>query len=166
MTPAIRRLLVPVDFSAGSNKAVEYAVVLATALRAAVHLLHVIEETFAAEAPGESAAATGPSPRERAAAETQASVAAIAARFSGTGGRVTTEVRSGRAARQIVGVALNRGADLIVMGTHGRTGLYQVMYVSVAQYVLRKAPCPVLAVCEPGLDYTPASAGGSAARAS
>lgn len=165
MTPAIRRMLVPIDFSAGSTKATEYAAALATTLGASIHLLHVLDEPFAAQAPWEFYAPDTPR-RGRTLQETQAKLAAIEAGLRRTGAKVTVEVRTGRAAREIVAVATDRGTDLIVMGTHGRTGLAHMMYGSVAEQVVRKAPCPVLAVGEPGLAYRPDSAGSPALRVS
>ena len=56
------------------------------------------------------------------------------------------EVASGPAAETIVQIAQERAADLIVMGTHGRTGLRHLLLGSVAEKVVRLAPCPVLTV--------------------
>jgi nucleotide-binding universal stress UspA family protein len=106
-------------------------------------------------APWEFGAAEAAERRERAVWETEGRLAAIAAGFRPCGTKVTTEVRGGRAAREIVAVATDRGADLIVMGTQGRTGLAHVVYGSVAEQVIRKAPCPVLAVCERLIDRCP-----------
>src|SRR4051795_5831502 len=118
MTPSIRRLLVPIDFSTGSDRASQYAAVLATALGASVHLLHVLEESFATHAVWEGDALDVSARRERAVRESEARLSAIAAGFARTGARVTTEVRSGPAAREILAVAERRGTDLVVMGTH------------------------------------------------
>ena len=60
------------------------------------------------------------------------------------GGPITTEVRTGPAARMILEFATEKGIDLIVMGTHGRTGLAHIVMGSVAERVVRMAPCPVL----------------------
>jgi nucleotide-binding universal stress UspA family protein len=139
---------------------------MATALGASVHLLHVVEAAVVRGAQRDSSAADMPGLRLHAIRDGYRKLAASAARFSESGGRVTTEVRSGRAPREIVAVAHSRGTDLIVMGTHGRTGLYQVVHGSVAHHVVRHAPCPVLAVRERGMDYTPVTAAGSAVRAS
>lgn len=166
MIPAIRRMLVPIDFSAGSNRATDYAIVMAAALGASVHLLHVVEAAFVREAHWNPAAPETPALRLHAIRDGYRKLAASATRFSESGGRVTTEVRSGRAPREIVAVAHSRGMDLIVMGTHGRTGLYHVMHGSVAHHVVRNAPCPVLAVCERSMDDTPVTAVTSAVRAS
>jgi nucleotide-binding universal stress UspA family protein len=60
--------------------------------------------------------------------------------------RIRTEFVEGDPGREILRVARETGADLIVMGTHGRTGLTRLLTGSVAEHVLRKAPCPVLTV--------------------
>ena len=159
MTPAIRRLLVPIDFSAGSDRASQYAAVLATALGASIHLLHVIEESFATHEVWECDAFDVSARRERAVRESEARLAAIAAGFASTRATVTIEVRCGRAAREILAVAERRGTDLVVMGTHGRTGLMHLLYGSVAEHVVRKAGCPVLAVCESGTSHIPETNG-------
>ena len=59
-------------------------------------------------------------------------------------GAVSTEVRTGNAARAILEAARERNADLMVMGTRGRTGIAHVVMGSVAERVVRLAPCPVL----------------------
>src|SRR3954451_10003570 len=151
MTPCIRRLLVPIDFSAGSDRASQYAAVLARALGASVHLLHVLEESFATHAVWDEDALDVSARRERAVRESEAKLSAIAAGFASTAATVTIEVRCGRAAREILAVSERRGTDLVVMGTHGRTGLQHLLHGSVAEHVLREAPCPVLAVCESGV---------------
>ena len=58
--------------------------------------------------------------------------------------RVSTEVRTGDPTKQILDAARDHGADLIIMGTHGRTGVTHVVMGSVAERVLRQASCPVL----------------------
>ena len=61
-------------------------------------------------------------------------------------GRVTCHVREGNAAAEILALASECGCDLIVMGSHGRTGLGRLLMGSVAEHVVRKAPCAVLTV--------------------
>lgn len=160
MNPAIRRLLVPVDLSAGSSNATEHAAVMATALGAAVHLLHVLEEPFV----GTWAFSVPDRPhRRQRTVGAEAKLAAIAAGFSRTGATVTTEVRSGRAAREIIAVATERDTDLILMGARGRACSSRATYGSVAEQVVRTAPCPVQAASEPDVDVLPARAGVSTA---
>jgi universal stress protein A len=62
---------------------------------------------------------------------------------------VTVQLREGDAAAEILQEAVEAGADLIVMGSHGRTGLGHLLLGSVAEAVLRRAPCPVLTVKNP-----------------
>lgn len=71
--------------------------------------------------------------------------------------RVETRLAEGDPAREIVAAAKETDADLVVMGTHGRTGLGRLLLGSVAELVLRKAPCPVLTVKGPVL--VPAESG-------
>ena len=64
--------------------------------------------------------------------------------------QVTTRIEVGRPAAAIVRLASEGGADMVVMGTHGRTGLKHALLGSVAEKVVRKAPCAVLTVRAPG----------------
>jgi universal stress protein A len=76
--------------------------------------------------------------------------------MSGSGGAATnirTEVCVGRASWEIVRLARECGADLIILATHGHTGLKHVLLGSTAEYVVRHAPCPVLTVREREQDF-------------
>ncbi|MEO8077637.1 MAG: universal stress protein, partial [Acidobacteriota bacterium] len=86
-------------------------------------------------------------------------LAAIAAGFTLAGATVTIEVRSGSPAREIIAVAAQRRTDLILIGAHGRTCSSHAVYGSVAERVVRTAPCPVLTACEPAFDFVPVMAG-------
>ena len=66
----------------------------------------------------------------------------------------TTEVVNGRPFLEIIRIARERKSDLIVIGTHGRGALTQMLLGSVTEKVVRKAPCPVLSVREPGHEFT------------
>jgi len=63
-------------------------------------------------------------------------------------------IKEGEAFYEIIQVARLESADLIVMGTHGRTGLDHVLFGSTAERVVRKAPCPVMTVRLPGKQFT------------
>ncbi|MBI4592583.1 MAG: universal stress protein [Candidatus Rokubacteria bacterium] len=118
-------ILVAVDFSPCSERALEVARDYAGRLGARLHILHVVW-------PGID---PGPDARlERLAADSQASIPVVPA------------VASGVPAVQIVRYARRHPIDLIVVGTHGRTGLSRVLLGSVAERVVRTAPCPVLTV--------------------
>jgi nucleotide-binding universal stress UspA family protein len=151
MTENITRILVPVDFSPHAERAVRYAATLARRFDATLHLLHVVEDPFLSGA--WSPEAYVPNVTEllqdlTAGAERQ--LAGLRASVAALGITVTTAVITGRPAPAIVSHADQGGFDLIVMGTHGRTGLSHVVIGSVAERVVRKAPCPVLTVHLPG----------------
>jgi nucleotide-binding universal stress UspA family protein len=140
-------ILVPTDFSATSDAALDYARALAAKFDASLELLHVVEGSFASGPMGTEAFVTS-SPAIQAAlmedARTRLSVRVTAddrARFN-----ARTEVIAGQSARVILEYAQERGIDAIVMGTHGRTGVAHLLMGSVAEKVVRHAPCPVLTV--------------------
>ncbi|OFW05234.1 MAG: hypothetical protein A3I61_10790 [Acidobacteria bacterium RIFCSPLOWO2_02_FULL_68_18] len=139
------RILVPTDFSSPSDAAFECARLLQLRFGASVHLLHVLEDALL-EGPfgGEVFVAA---PAERRAARLRDARARLSHRVP-TGGResarLTSEVVLGPAADTIVHHAADNGFDLIVMGTHGRTGLAHLLMGSVAERVVRGASCPVV----------------------
>ena len=142
----VTRILVPTDFSANSDEALEYAVMLAGRCGASVQLLHVLDDPFVAEGlAAEAYLAEAPAmrtamlnnARERLAHRTGPSQPGVA---------ITSEVLFGHGARTIAEFAAARGIELIVMGTHGRTGVAHVLIGSVAERLVRTAPCPVLTV--------------------
>lgn len=139
----IKRILVPTDFSPTSDLAMDYAADLARKLGAAIQLLHVVDEpSFAAVYP-DGYFVDLPALRVQAMDEAQKRFAALAGRVDLD---VTTDVQFGRPAVVIADQALARGTDLIVMGTHGRGGVAHLLLGSVAERVVRTAPCPVLTV--------------------
>lgn len=140
------RILVPTDFSEPSDAALEYARVLATRFGASLHLVHVLEHPVMGAFGGE--AYVGASPALDATFRTDAE-AALAARLPEAERarlRATTEIVDGPAATTIVDYAAARQISLIVMGTHGRTGLAHALLGSVSEHVVRLAACPVLTV--------------------
>lgn len=140
----ISRILVPTDFSVDADAAFRYALELARTFQAEIHLLYVVDnplsagmwssEIYAAEIAGLQVNLVRDA-EERLKQLVPAGVE-----------RVSTEVRTGSPTAQILDTACDRGSDLIVMGTHGRTGIAHVVMGSVAERVLRQAPCPVLAL--------------------
>jgi nucleotide-binding universal stress UspA family protein len=89
--------------------------------------------------------------------EAEASLAAVVAGVAGPSPKVRSQVLEGSPAARIVDVAAEEGADLIVVGTHGRTGLDRVLLGSVADRVLRTAKCPVVTVGALPAGTTPAA---------
>jgi nucleotide-binding universal stress UspA family protein len=139
---AISRILVPTDFSADADAAFDYALGLARKFDASVHLLHVVEDPLAAgmwSAGVYTAEIAGLQVNLVRDAEERLRRSVPDAAAS-----VSTEVRTGNAAREILKVAQERNADLLVMGTRGRTGIAHILMGSVAERVVRLAMCPVL----------------------
>lgn len=144
----IQHILVPVDFSPSSEAALPYALAFARRYKAKITLLHVIptnvyavgemtywqlsEQVFSAfeEEAAQKLAATF-TPEERQELE------------------IEEKVTQGVPFAEIVQEAREGQVDLIIMGTHGRTGLSHFVLGSVTEHVIRKAPCPVLTVRVP-----------------
>ena len=137
-----QHILVPTDFSPGSEYALTAATGLARQFRARltlIHAAHVPDEFDLYLRIMEPALR-----REMEACRKRVEEAAVPA---------DTLVTRGAAAQTIVETARARSVDLIVMGTHGRTALQHLLIGSVAERVLRLAPCPVMVV--PGKSHQP-----------
>src|SRR5688500_17795398 len=155
----IRRILCPVDFSDYSRRALDHAIAIARWYGSTVTALHVVSPA--------PAAGYGPGPgtfppmvltavhRAHLLAETRAFVEAEGAPGVGT----EAVVREGQTAAEIVDQATGMNADLLVIGTHGRSGFERLLLGSVAEKVLRKARCPVLTVPGRLPDAVPAGPG-------
>jgi nucleotide-binding universal stress UspA family protein len=149
----LHRILVPTDFSKHSQNALTYAIAFAEKFQAELYLLHVVQD-LAVFVPDMVTVAPPPAP-----AMEQLTNAARQAldrvvrdhkleRFS-----LHREVREGAPFYEIVRFAQEATIDLIIMGTHGRGGLAHVLLGSVAEKVVRKAPCPVLTVRHPEHEF-------------
>ena len=144
----IRRILCPLDFSRFSRHAFEQAVTLAREFGADISAVHV----YAVAPAGIVVPAAGPvvadpialSPAVR--ASLTANVREVMQEVDAAGVTVNTDVIEGDPVGAILDRATAWDADLIVMGTHGRTGLERLVVGSVTEKVLRKASCPVLTV--------------------
>ena len=140
-------ILVPTDFSELSGVALEFGQELAERCGASLHLLHVIEDPFVAGAiPSEVYVPDVPALRASLVTEAEAQLASLVPDRVRDALRVTTEVLVGNAASAICEAAAATPCDLIVMGTHGRTGVAHLFLGSVAEKVVRTAPCPVLTI--------------------
>jgi nucleotide-binding universal stress UspA family protein len=140
----VQRIVCPIDFSDASAAAERQAASLAGALGAEVLLLHVATETpLYRETLG--------TPGVRQVFEAQRAwvsdtLAARVQALAGTGVRARSVVKLGVPWQEIVQTAIDEKADMIVMGTQGRTGLDRLLIGSVAERVVRHAPCPVMTV--------------------
>lgn len=148
----IERIVCAVDFSENSEYALRYAIGLARIFNAELRLVHVVELPFL---PSYSLAgvpdlslpveAVEQGARER----MQEALEACREAFPQAEG----EVRTGAAFVEVIAYARQVEADLIVVGTHGRTGLSHMLMGSVAEKIIRKAPCPVLSVKHPDHEF-------------
>jgi nucleotide-binding universal stress UspA family protein len=140
----IRQILCPVDFSPFARRALDYAAVLARWYEAELTVLHIspLMPTLFGMEPAVNAATLAPFDREALGRELL--------KFVGETANATPRpqllVRSGPAAATVLGYAVENNTDLIVLGTHGRTGFERFMLGSVTEKVVRKATCPVLTV--------------------
>lgn len=139
---SIGRILVPVDFSEHSHKALRYALAFATQFNAEVTLVHIVEQMVY---PGDwmypPLATT-----DFAAEKREEVLARMRALDAGSGVKTQHVVRLGRAWQEVIEIAKETKSDLIILATHGYTGLKHALLGSVAEKIVRHAPCPVLSV--------------------
>ncbi len=141
----ITDILVPTDFSEHAQQALEYAKELARRLGARLHIIHVVEPIIYPAEWGYSQMGLTELEHEltrMAQQEIDKLVDAIRAE----GIPVRGEVLHGRASEQIVRYAQEHNIGLISIGTHGRSGLEHFLFGSTTERVLRKSPCPILAI--------------------
>ncbi len=144
---AVKRILVPIDFSPDSLNALTYACDFAKRFGAELLILHVVDQTYLASTPELSLA----NPRFGKLLEEQWRVAntqteRLGADLKKRHLRFRTFVRRGTPSQVIVEAAQRNAADLIIMSTHGHTGLAHMLIGSVAERVVRSAHCAVLTV--------------------
>ena len=153
MNIVVKKILCPTDFSENSEHAMKYALALATLSQAQLELLHVVEPI----AYPQSTELFEPMLDEveltmkmEAAYQKQLEDQVVALKDDYP--KITGKLVTGNTFLEIIQAA--RGdVDMIVMGTHGRTGLAHVLIGSVAERVVREAPCPVLTVKHPEHEF-------------
>jgi universal stress protein A len=143
----LKQILHPTDFSEHSAEATKYACALVEQFQAELHLLHVVEKLGSTipEAVIEMASALDDY-LEKAEIKALEKLSHVLDPTWEKGRQVTLATRLGSPFVNIIEYAREHQIDLIVMGTHGRTGLSHVLIGSVAERVVRMAPCPVLTV--------------------
>jgi nucleotide-binding universal stress UspA family protein len=140
----VQHVLVPIDFSATPDRALAYAIALAQQLQARLTLLHVLDMTpvtMDEMTPGVAAIYL-----EAQETEAQRLLQASRERVQRAGLQGESLLVQGTPTQTILDTASEQGVDLIIIGTHGRTGLTHVFLGSVAEHVVRQGPCPVLVV--------------------
>lgn len=143
----LKRILVPIDFSPLSKKAVHYATRLAQQFGAELNLFYVVEPEISPAFDGFMIAPPPISPCTTNGYANRLDRLASSVRTAGVR-QVQSTVRTGLAAFEIVEAAKELDVDLIVIATHGYTGWKHFAIGSTAERVVRAAPCPVLVVRE------------------
>ena len=142
----IRSIMHPTDFSPASRAALKRAIEMAQANRAPLVIAHVMAPVIPMMGEGYVSPKVYEEMDAAARAHARKQLAALLARVKRGGVRASTLLLEGIPHEQIRRAAKARQADLIVMGTHGRTGLARFFMGSVAERVIGTAPCPVLTV--------------------
>ncbi|ENO3978177.1 universal stress protein [Aeromonas veronii] len=140
--PSIKTLLCPVDFSQMSRAVLDYAVFMAQSHQAQLKLIHVVDQLHGFDSYKilhMTAIEITHEMERQARTQLKELVATLPI-------PATFDIRFGRAADEIVIQAKEDEAELIVMGSHGRSGISHLLVGSVAESVVRHAPCPVLVV--------------------
>ncbi|TSD15056.1 universal stress protein [Haloglomus irregulare] len=141
--PTCERVLLPTDGSGTAERAVDHAVAIADAIDGELHALNVVD---VAAAGGQRDPVPSGTAVEALTEQGEAAVDAVAERADDAGVPVVTAVRQGFPESRIRTYARENGADVVVMGTHGRTGLGRVLLGSTVERLVRRAEMPVCAV--------------------
>ncbi len=142
----IRRILHPTDFSAASRPALKWALELARSNGGSLTLVHVMSPILPMVGDGYISPQAWDDLERQVRAHAQKEIGKLIAKARKAGVRAASVLLEGTPADRIVRAARSRGADLIVMGTHGRGGLAKLFLGSVAERVVATAPRPVLTV--------------------
>jgi nucleotide-binding universal stress UspA family protein len=147
-----RNVLLATDFSAPAREAAAHALALAEATGATLHLLHVIEEFSYWES---FSLKTFPSSDVLGELESNARLALddLFEEEERGGLRVETHVRHGKPFVEIIRAARDLEVDVVVIGSHGASGLAETLFGSTAERVVSKAPCAVLVVRHPEHEF-------------
>ena len=150
----LQSILVPVDFSDCSDTAVKYGYALAEAFGATLHLVNVVQDPYTMPWATEGFAAPIGDLLTDWERQAKCRLAALVPTEALAPTVVSTPV--GSPSREIVAYAVQHRIDLIVLGTHGRAPIGHMLLGSVAERVVRTAPCPVLTVRHPQREFVAA----------
>jgi universal stress protein A len=150
----IKRILFPTDFSPDNDAALEYASALAAESGAMLYIVHVDDSTNVSAALGEPGymypSAWGPNGRREVRERLTMVIPSVAS------ARYEHRYLTGSPVRELLKFARREHVDLIVMASHGRTGLARLLMESIAEGVMRGAQCPVVVVKQPASHREPA----------
>jgi nucleotide-binding universal stress UspA family protein len=149
----VKNILCPVDFSNSGDAAMSYAASLAKEYQAELHLVHVYEQPFAYVDGGFASAPVPAVPP----ADMEAEEAKLEAVKPEKDVKFLRQFIVGSPADELVNYAKEQNIDLVVMGTHGRTGLNRLLMGSIAEGIVRRSPCPVLTIKQPAKELQESS---------
>lgn len=142
----LKRVCVATDFSKPAQRAFQYGLVFAKQFGAELHLLHVIEDIIPTiPEPGLAMLPTQEIMNSLRQASEEGMKKVVSAQDV-SGVRIVQVVREGVPFRELGDYAKKESIDLVIVGTHGRSGLSHLLLGSVAERIVRSAPCPVLTV--------------------
>lgn len=143
-----QNILVPYDFSEYSKNSLEYAIDFCSFFKAKIYLIHVIEPVLypADFSMGQIALPAIDAEFEN---KIKEEIDKVAKNFIGEKLQYETIVKTGKPFVEIIETASEINADLIIIATHGKSGVEQILFGSTAEKVVRKAPCPVLTIRNP-----------------
>ncbi len=144
-TVSLKKILVPQDFSEYSLHALKYAVTFAELFKSELIVLHIVEP-IVYPADFSFGQVSIPAMEEEIRKHSEEQLNELVEREIPAGIKATPIIRVGKPFIEIVEVAKGENADLIVISSHGRTGMDHVLFGSTADKVVRKAPCPVLTI--------------------
>ena len=150
----LKNVLVATDFSEASDAALTYGRTLARTFGATLHVLHVTENVYLRSFGSEAYVPAVPDLQAEVDEAARKQLDALVIDNDGSGPATRKVLRTANApAREITEYASAEGIDLVVMGTHGRGGVAHLLMGSVAERVVRTAPCPVLTVRHPEHEF-------------
>ncbi|HEY9166233.1 MAG TPA: universal stress protein [Candidatus Kryptonia bacterium] len=144
-TVNLKKILVPQDFSDYSLHALRYAITLADLFKSELLVLHIVEP-IVYPADFSFGQVSIPAMEEEIRKHSEEQLAELVEREIPAGVKSSSMIRIGKPFIEIVEVARSENIDLIVISSHGRTGMDHVLFGSTADKVVRKAPCPVLTI--------------------
>jgi len=150
----LKNVLVATDFSEPSDAALMYGRELATRFGATLHVLHVAQNIYISTFGAENYAAMAPGLQQQIEDDARQQLHQLLIDNDGSGPPIIPAIlTSSSPASAILDYAKDHNIDVIVMGTHGRGALAHLVMGSVAERVVRLAPCPVLTVRHPERDF-------------
>lgn len=160
----IKKVLVSTDFSESAAKALPYAASLAKEYGAELHLVHVVEDSLYYAQFVYDGAPFDPSVLIEGLVEDRKKKLDAVVKAVASGVSVSTHLRRGVVASEIIAAAAELDVDVVVIATHGRTGLSHLIFGSVAERVVRECPCPVLTVRDKSHGMIAENGGGKRSR--